>query len=108
MHDNKATVEAKNNTRPRADAATTESEEIYFWIDRLISGSDKPAQVDGCEALVNYFEKRRFKKDIPAKKTMRDYTIILRKCIKRKRSVIRKRMSKEKKHNADSNTIASE
>lgn len=100
--------ENKDTGRPKSDAATTESEEIYFWIDRLISGSDKPAQIDGCEVLVNYFEKRRFKKDVPAKKTMRDYTIILRKCIKRKRSVIRKRLQKEKKHNANSNIVASE
>lgn len=105
MEDTNAATESKDVGRPKSDAATTEAEEIYFWIDRLISGSDKPAQLDGCEALLNYFEKRKFKKEVPDKKTMRDYTIILRKFIKRKRDVIYKRVSKEKKHNSENITV---
>lgn len=110
MDENKPIAEAKEidialAIRKKSEASTKESEEIYFWIDRLIGTSDKPAQLDGCEALVNYFEKRKFKKDIPAKKTMRDYTTILRKCINKKRNVLRKRLSNERKANENLGSI---
>lgn len=76
-----------------------EPEEIYFWIDKQIATSTKGIHLEACEVLVNYFETRKFKKDIPAKKEMRDYIIILKKCLKRKKRVLWTRGFIERKNN---------
>lgn len=76
-----------------------EPEEIYFWIDKQIASSTKGIHLEACESLINYFEHRKFKKDIPAKKEMRDYIIILKKCLKRKKRVLWTRDFIERKNN---------
>lgn len=82
-----------------------EPEEIYIWIDMLINGCDKPVQLDGCEVLINYFENRKFKNDVPSEKEMRDYTVILRKFLKRKRGALRKRLFIERKNNGNNGKV---
>ena len=84
-----------------AEGKIKEYEEVYFWIDKIITGSDTLPQIDACQALIDYFEYRKFKKDIPTKKEMRDYTTILKKFIKRKRGAIRKRLFIERKNNGN-------
>lgn len=80
-----------------------EPEEIYFWIDKQIASSTKGIHLEACEVLIKYFESRKFKKDIPTTKEMRDYIIILKKFLKRKRGVLRKREFVERKNNGHTN-----
>ena len=85
------------------DPNLKEAEDIYFWVDKQIASSTKRIHLEACEVLINHFEKCKFKKDIPTQKEMRDYLIILRKCLKRKNTVLRKREFVERKNNGNGN-----
>lgn len=83
------------------DPNLKEAEDIYFWVDKQIASSTKGMHLEACEVLINHFEKCKFKRDIPTTKEMRDYIAILKKCLKRKKGVLRKREFDERKNNGN-------
>jgi len=76
-----------------------EFEEIKFWIEHHITTSMTKPQLDGCEALVQFFKKRKFKKDIPTHKEIEVMVKQLEDSIQKKKDSLRQRDNREKKKN---------
>lgn len=87
------------NTTPNEDAiAPKEYEEVKYWIEHHITTSMTIPQLEGCEALVEFFKKRKFKKDIPSQKEMDSMIEKLYNSIENKKDTLRQRKHREKKN----------
>lgn len=73
---------------------------IYEWIIDNINKSGTTYQLDGCLALVTFFKKRKFKKEIPPKTEIEDFAKILEDSISTKRETIHMRNYRDKKSNS--------
>lgn len=73
---------------------------IYEWIIDNINKSGSTFQLDGCLALVNFFKKRKFKKEIPPQTEIEDFAKILEDSISTKRETIHMRNHRDKKSNS--------